>query len=63
MGSITNIEKMQMTRAFQKHIARRQDQTFAGWFPELKKLAGESWADVADQAQDRGTVGQQSPRS
>jgi hypothetical protein len=39
-----------MTRALQKHVARRQDQTFADWFAELKDLAGERWADVADQA-------------
>ncbi len=39
-----------MTRALQKHIARRQDQTFADWFAELRELAGERWADVADQA-------------
>jgi hypothetical protein len=35
------MEKMQMTRALQKHIARRQDQTFADWFAELRELAGE----------------------
>jgi hypothetical protein len=39
-----------MTRAIQKHIARRQDQTYADWFAELRELAGESWAAVADQA-------------
>lgn len=40
-----------MTRALQKHVARRQDQTFADWFAEFKELtAGERWADVADQA-------------
>jgi hypothetical protein len=39
-----------MTRALQKHIARRRDQTFADWFAELRELAGERWADVADQA-------------
>jgi hypothetical protein len=45
------MEKMQMTRALQKHVARRQDQTFADWFAEFKELtAGERWADVADQA-------------
>jgi hypothetical protein len=32
-----------MTRAIQKHIARRQDQTFADWFAELRELAGERW--------------------
>jgi hypothetical protein len=39
-----------MTRALQKHITRQQDQTFADWFAELRELAGERWADVADQA-------------
>ena len=39
-----------MTRALQKHIARRQDQTFADWFAELKELAGERWRASADQA-------------
>jgi hypothetical protein len=39
-----------MTRALQKHVARRQDQTFADWFAEFRELAGERWADVADQA-------------
>jgi hypothetical protein len=39
-----------MTRQLTKHIARRQDQTFADWFAELKELAGERWADMADQA-------------
>jgi hypothetical protein len=42
------MEKTQM-RALQKHVARRQDQTFADWFAELE-LAGERWPDVADQA-------------
>ncbi len=28
-----------MTRAIQKPIARRQDQTFADWFAELRELA------------------------
>jgi hypothetical protein len=42
------MEKMQMARALQKHVARRQDQTFADWFAELRELAGERWADVAD---------------
>ena len=40
-----------MTRqSLQKHVARRQDQTFADWVAELRELAGESWAAVADQA-------------
>jgi hypothetical protein len=42
--------EINMTRALQKHVARRQDQTFADWFAELRELAGERWADVADQA-------------
>jgi hypothetical protein len=43
-------KEQNMTRALQKHVARRQDQTFADWFAELRELAGERWADVADQA-------------
>jgi hypothetical protein len=43
-------QEQNVTRALQKHVARRQDQTFADWFAELKELAGEQWADVADQA-------------
>jgi hypothetical protein len=43
-------QEQNMIRALQKHIARRQDQTFADWFAELRELAGERWADVADQA-------------
>ena len=39
-----------MARAIQKHIARRQDVTFADWFAELRELAGDRWPDVADQA-------------
>ena len=39
-----------MARAIQKHVARRQDQTFADWFAELCELAGEQWAAVAEQA-------------
>jgi hypothetical protein len=46
-----------MTRALQKHVARRQDQTFADWFAELRELAGERWADVADQAPTIYAVG------
>ena len=45
-----NAREQTMTRALQKHVARRQDQTFADWFAELRRLAEESWADVADQA-------------
>jgi hypothetical protein len=33
-----------------KHVARRQDVTFAGWFTELRELAGDRWSEVADQA-------------
>jgi hypothetical protein len=43
-------KEQNVTRALQKHVARRQDQTFADWFAELRELAGERWADVADQA-------------
>jgi len=32
-----------------RQVARRQDQTFADWFAELRELVGERWADVADQ--------------
>ncbi|QBR72153.1 hypothetical protein CU048_13730 [Beijerinckiaceae bacterium] len=32
-----------MARAIQKHIARRQDVTFADWFAELRELAGDRW--------------------
>jgi hypothetical protein len=45
-----NFKGANMTRALQKHVARRQDQTFADWFAELRELAGERWAEVADQA-------------
>jgi hypothetical protein len=38
-----------MTRALQKHVARRQDQTFADWFAELRELA-RALTDDADQA-------------
>lgn len=38
-----------MTRTLQKHVARRQDLTFADWFAELRELAAERWPDVADQ--------------
>jgi hypothetical protein len=39
-----------MARTLQKHVARRQDQTFADWFAELRDLAGESWPEISDQA-------------
>jgi len=45
-----NNARSKHARALQKHVARRQDQTFADWFAELRELAGERWADVADQA-------------
>ena len=48
--AVTFEQEQNMTRALQKHVARRQDQTFADWFAELRELAGERWADVADQA-------------
>ncbi|MGC2221395.1 MAG: hypothetical protein WA624_02990 [Methylocella sp.] len=38
-----------MTRALQKHVAWRQDQTFADWFAELRELA-RALTDDADQA-------------
>jgi hypothetical protein len=38
-----------MARTLTKHVARRQEQTFADWFAELRELAGERWPDVADQ--------------
>jgi hypothetical protein len=38
------------TSTSKKLVARRQDQTFADWFAELRELAGERWPDVADQA-------------
>ncbi|MGI8570385.1 MAG: hypothetical protein ACR2KT_15710 [Methylocella sp.] len=40
-----------MAKAHQKHVARRQDQTFADWCAEVRELSGERWADVSDQAQ------------
>jgi hypothetical protein len=39
-----------MARALQKHVARRQDQTFADWCAEIRDLAGERWPEVSDQA-------------
>ena len=45
---LLSYKEQTMTRALQKHIASAQ--TFADWFAELKDLAGERWADVADQA-------------
>ncbi len=39
-----------MARALQKHVARRQDQTFADWCAEVRDLAGERWPEVSDQA-------------
>jgi hypothetical protein len=39
-----------MARALSKAVARRQDITFADWFAELRELAGDRWANVADQA-------------
>jgi hypothetical protein len=29
-----------MARTLTKHVARRQEQTFADWFAELRELAG-----------------------
>jgi hypothetical protein len=39
-----------MARTLTKHVARRQDQTFADWFAELRELAGENWPSVCEQA-------------
>jgi hypothetical protein len=39
-----------MARTLTKHVARRQEQTFADWFVELHEMAGDRWPDVADQA-------------
>ena len=50
ISSLNLLRLRTLTRALQKHVARRQDQTFADWFAELRELAGERWADVADQA-------------
>ncbi len=33
-----------------KHVARRQEQTFADWCVEARDLAGERWPDFSDQA-------------
>jgi hypothetical protein len=32
-----------MARTLTKHVARRQAQTFADWFAELRELAGGRW--------------------
>jgi hypothetical protein len=39
-----------VARTLQKHVARRQDQTFADWFAELRDLAGERWPDLGSGA-------------
>ncbi|MGI8567881.1 MAG: hypothetical protein ACR2KT_01730 [Methylocella sp.] len=39
-----------MARALQKHVARRQDQTFSDWCAEVRDLAAERWPEVSDQA-------------
>ena len=39
-----------MARTLTKHVAKRQEQTFADWLAELRELAGDRWPDVADQA-------------
>ena len=39
-----------MARTLQKHIGRRQDQTFADWCAEIRELAGERWPEFSDQA-------------
>jgi hypothetical protein len=34
--------------ALSKHVAPRQDVSFADWLAELRDLAGEQWPAVAD---------------
>jgi hypothetical protein len=33
-----------------KHVARRQEVTFADWCAEVRALAGDHWPEVSDQA-------------
>jgi hypothetical protein len=45
------IRKIHMARTtLTKHVARRQEQTFADWCVEVRDLAGERWPDFSDQA-------------
>ena len=50
IGGLTIKPHEDLARTLQKHVARRQDQTFTDWFAELRELAGESWPEVAEQA-------------
>jgi len=36
--------------AFQTHIIKPQQESFADWFAELCELAGDRWPEVSDQA-------------
>jgi len=36
--------------AVTKHVARRQEITFADWCAEVRELAGERWPEIADLA-------------
>jgi hypothetical protein len=39
-----------MARNVTKHVARRQETTFADWLMEVRDLAGEQWPAVAEQS-------------
>jgi hypothetical protein len=39
-----------MAKALQKHVVRRQDRPFADWWDELREVAGDRWAEIAEQA-------------
>ena len=39
-----------MARTLTKHVARRQDESFADWCVEIRELAGERWPEFSDQA-------------
>ena len=39
-----------MARTLMKHVARRQDQSFADWCAEIMELAGKRWPEFSDQA-------------
>jgi hypothetical protein len=38
-----------MARTLMKHVARRQDQSFADRCAEIRELAGERWPEFSDQ--------------
>jgi hypothetical protein len=38
-----------IARTLMKHVARRQDQSFAAWCAEIRELAGERWPEFSDQ--------------